>query len=372
MFIESWPFPLSVPDDVFEPPVLALPKLTRRVPVPGVLLALRTVNVTLNCEPMFTRAGPLKDTTLPSANVIDVPCGGGAVGTGVRAGVGTGVPPGRCVGAGVASAGVAEGSADTATGADGSVVTPGAFVGAALAFGVLCVPATTAAAPPPTMRITRTMANSGAGLLFLTPALGGATWSGTLYAPCHCAASSRPRGARTVAIHSLLSRSKKYVWMAWTSGGTGGVVISGPRSWIQRAPTGSQVKTECSCATGALSVRCGSVFVYATSAGCTRGARVRDDRSRHDGRRNSVKSPRGRSKCGPASDRRSSEHRARRARSPDRKFPRSGEGDIPRRARPVDPDRGRRDPDRAGAPAQFTTRVPRRLARGDRLRRGPR
>ncbi len=101
MFIESWPFPLSVPDDVFEPPVLALPKLTRRVPVPGVLLALRTVNVTLNCEPMFTRAGPLKDTTLPSANVIDVPCGGGAVGTGVRAGVGTGVPPGRCVGAGV-------------------------------------------------------------------------------------------------------------------------------------------------------------------------------------------------------------------------------------------------------------------------------
>src|SRR5438309_7554782 len=138
MFIESWPFPLSVPDDVFEPPVLALPKLTRRVPVPGVLLALRTVNVTLNCEPMFTRAGPLKVTTLPSANVIDVPCGGGAVGTGVRTGVGAGVPPpGRCVGAGVTSAGVAEGSADVAVGADGSVFTPGAFVDAAFAFGVL-------------------------------------------------------------------------------------------------------------------------------------------------------------------------------------------------------------------------------------------
>src|SRR5882672_954363 len=208
MFIESWPFPLSVPDDVFEPPVLALPKLTRRVPVPGVLLALRTVKVTLNCAPIFTRAGPLKVTTLPSANVIDVPCGGGAVGTGVRTGVGTGVPPGRCVGAGVASPGVAEGSADTAAGADGSVVTPGALVGAALAFGVLCVPATTAAAPPPTMRSTRTMANRGAGLLFLTLALAGATRSGTLYAPCHCAASSRPRGASTVAIHSLLSTSK--------------------------------------------------------------------------------------------------------------------------------------------------------------------
>src|SRR5437867_782430 len=210
MFIVSWPLPLSVPDDVFEPPVPALPKLTRSVPEPGVLLALRTVNVTLNCAPIFTRGGPLYVTTLPSANVIDVPCTGGTVGTGVRTVVGTGVPPGRCVGAGVASTGVAVGSAETATGADGSVVTPGALAGAALAFGVLCVPATTAAAPPPTMRSTRTSANSGAGLLFLLPApLGGATLSGTLYAPCHCAASSRPRGARTVAIHCLLSRSKK-------------------------------------------------------------------------------------------------------------------------------------------------------------------
>src|SRR5213593_3163077 len=181
MFITSWPLPLSVPEDVFEPPVLALPKLTRSVPVPGVLLALRTVNVTANRSPIFTRDGPLYVTTLPSANAIDVPCTGGAVGTGVRTGVGTGVPPGRCVGAGVESTAVAVGSADTATGADGFVVEPGTVVGAALAFGVLCVPATTAAAPPPTMRSTRTIANRGAGLLFLPlPAVGGATRSGIL------------------------------------------------------------------------------------------------------------------------------------------------------------------------------------------------
>src|SRR5712664_3189035 len=118
---------------------------------------------------------------LPSESAIDVPAGGGgAVVTGVFTGVGTGVPPGRCVGAGVASAGVAEGSGDTVAEADASVVALGAFVGAALAFGVLCVPATTAAAPPPTIRSTRTTANSGAGLLFLTLELGAATRSGTL------------------------------------------------------------------------------------------------------------------------------------------------------------------------------------------------
>src|SRR4030095_7167971 len=95
----------SVPDDALEPPLLALPKLTRNVPVPGVLLALRTVKVTVNGAPMFTRAGPLYVTTLPSASVRDVPTGGATVGTGVRTGacVDTGVPPGRCVGAGVAS-----------------------------------------------------------------------------------------------------------------------------------------------------------------------------------------------------------------------------------------------------------------------------
>src|SRR5688572_87655 len=103
MFIVMRPFGSSVPDDVFEPPVLALPKLTRNVPAPGVLFALRTVNVTVNGTPMLTRAGPLYVTTLPSASVIAFPTGGATVGTGVRTGacVGFGrvVPPGACVGA---------------------------------------------------------------------------------------------------------------------------------------------------------------------------------------------------------------------------------------------------------------------------------
>src|SRR5688572_19789029 len=228
MFMVMRPFGSSVPDDVFEPPVLALPKLTRNVPVPGVLFALRTVKVTVKGTPMFTRAGPLYVMTLPSASVSEVPTGGATVGTAVRMGVrpgacvatgvppgacvGTGVPPGACVVSGFSPIAVAAGSAETAT--DGSALTPGAYVGSTLALGELCVPATTAAAPPPTMRSTRTTASKGAGLLFLAPVVVGATRSGILYAPCHCAASSRPRGARTVAIHSLPSGSKKYVWIA--------------------------------------------------------------------------------------------------------------------------------------------------------------
>src|SRR5688572_13449643 len=181
----------SVPEDAFEPPVLAFPKLTWIVPVPGVLFALRTVNVTVNGAPIFTRDGPLYVTTLPSARVSEVPTGGATVGTGVRTGVrtgacvGTGVPPGACVGAGVASTAVAVGSAETATEATGFALTPGARVGVTLALGVLCVPATTAAAPPPTMRSTSTTANNGAGLLFLPELVGAATRSGILYAPCH-------------------------------------------------------------------------------------------------------------------------------------------------------------------------------------------
>src|SRR5688500_11793701 len=125
MFIVMRPFGSSVPDEVFEPPVLALPKLTRNVPLPGVLLALRTVNVTVNGTPMFTRAGPLYVTTLPSASVSEAPTGGATVGTGVRTGVrpgacvGTGVLPGACVGASVSPTAVADGSAETATEAPG-------------------------------------------------------------------------------------------------------------------------------------------------------------------------------------------------------------------------------------------------------------
>src|SRR5687767_4243152 len=159
MFNVKRPPGSSVPEDAFEPPVLAFPKLTWSVPVPGVLFPLRTVNVTVNGAPMFTRDGPLYVTTLPSASVIEVPTGGATVGTGVRTGVRTGacvrtgVPPGACVGAGVASTAVAVGSAETATDAPGFALTftLGATVGAALAFGELWVPATTAAAPPPTM-----------------------------------------------------------------------------------------------------------------------------------------------------------------------------------------------------------------------------
>src|SRR6267378_666679 len=145
MFTTRRPLPSSVPEDVFEPPVLELPKLTRNVPVPGVLLELRTVKVTANFSPMFTRAGPLYVTTLPSDNVIEFATGGGAVGTGVGAAVrvvGTGVPPGACVGAGVSSIGVAVGCPVTATGPDGFAVTPGALADG-LALGPLWVPATT-------------------------------------------------------------------------------------------------------------------------------------------------------------------------------------------------------------------------------------
>src|SRR5687767_5279236 len=186
MFSVKRPPGSSVPEDAFEPPVLAFPKLTWSVPVPGVLFALRTVNVTVNGAPMFTRAGPLYVTTLPSASASEVPPAGATVGTGVRTGVrtgacvGTGVPPEACVGAGVASTAVAVGSAETATGALGFALTLGATVGAALALGELCVPATTAAAPPPTMRSTRTTASKGAGLLFLADVVDGATRSGIL------------------------------------------------------------------------------------------------------------------------------------------------------------------------------------------------
>src|SRR5688500_12402177 len=138
----------SVPENAFEPPVLAFPKLTWIVPVPGVLFALRTVNVTVNGTPMFTRDGPLYVTKLPSASVREGTTGGETVGTGVRTGartgacvgacVGTGVPPGACVGAGVASTAVAVGSAETATDAPGFTLTPGATVGAGLALGELC------------------------------------------------------------------------------------------------------------------------------------------------------------------------------------------------------------------------------------------
>src|SRR5688572_9879867 len=121
MFNVKRPPGSSVPEDAFEPPVLAFPKLTWSVPVPGVLFALRTVNVTVNGAPMLTRDGPLYVTTLPSASVSEVPTGGATVGTGVRTGVRTGgacvrtgVPPGACVGAGVASTAVAVGSAETA------------------------------------------------------------------------------------------------------------------------------------------------------------------------------------------------------------------------------------------------------------------
>src|SRR5687767_7763960 len=186
MFSVKRPPGSSVPEDAFEPPVLAFPKLTWIVPVPGVLFALRTVNVTVNGAPIFTRDGPLYVTTLPSARVSEVPTGGATVGTGVRTGVrtgacvGTGVPPGACVGAGVASTAVAVGSAETATDAAGFTLTPGATVGAALSLGELCVPATTAAAPPPTMSSTRTIASNGAGLLFLPAEDDGAARSGIL------------------------------------------------------------------------------------------------------------------------------------------------------------------------------------------------